>query len=213
MVKIVKQEYEISDTRLMFSIKHFSFDFIELFNSSLRQLDTPFFIQNIIKFDFSIWFLVAIVSIITTIFCLVIIAFILFWKYSVSGFQPTFNGASKRSSNKLQNLDYDKIPIQKIQFSLTVFYGDVLFELLSLLPNFHGFSKMQGMDRKKDGHAQCKVITTNIKNNFGLNFKKTCCLGHLCCVQDDCEIFVRFAFHNGTFRCSENIHILVVGQL
>ncbi len=72
---------------------------------------------------------------------------------------------------------------------------------------------MQSMDRKNDGHAWCKVITTNIKNNYGLSFKKTCCLGHLCCVQDDCEDFVRFAFHNGTFGCVENIHILVVGQM
>jgi hypothetical protein len=109
-------------------------------------------------------------------------------------------------------LDYDKIPIQKIQFLLIVFYGDVLFELLPLL-NAHGSSEMQGMDRKNDGHAWCKVIATNIKNNFGLNFKKTCCLGHLCCVEDDCENFVRSASHNGIFWCDENIHILVIGQM
>jgi hypothetical protein len=66
-----------------------------------------------------------------------------------------------------------------------VFDGDVLFELSPLLLNAHGSSKMQGMDRKNDGHAWCKVITTNIENNFGLSFKKIRCLGHLHCVQDD----------------------------
>jgi hypothetical protein len=64
--------------------------------------------------------------------------------------------------NKLWNLDYDKILVQKVQFLLTIFDGDVLFELLPMLPNAHGSLKMQGMDRKYDGHAWCIVITTNI---------------------------------------------------
>jgi hypothetical protein len=57
------------------------------------------------------------------------------------------------SSNELWNLDYDKIPIQKIQFLSTIFDGDVLFELPPLLLNAHNFSKMQGMDKKNDGHV------------------------------------------------------------
>jgi hypothetical protein len=48
----------------------------------------------------------------------------------------------RRSSNEMQNLDYDKIPIQKVQFLPTIFYGDVLFELSPLLLNVHGSSKM-----------------------------------------------------------------------
>jgi hypothetical protein len=39
------------------------------------------------------------------------------------------------SSNELQILDYDKIHVQKVQFLSIVFDGDVLFELLPLLPN------------------------------------------------------------------------------
>jgi hypothetical protein len=46
---------------------------------------------------------------------------------------------------------------------------------------------MQGMDRKYDGHAWSKVITTNIKHSFGLNFKKVYCLGHLRYVKWDCD--------------------------
>jgi len=34
-----------------------------------------------------------------------------------------------QSSNKLWNLDYDKILVQKVQFLLIYFDGDVLFEL------------------------------------------------------------------------------------
>jgi len=60
-------------------------------------------------------------------------------------------------------------------------------------------SQMQGMDRKYDGHVWCRVITTNIKNNFGVNFKKACCLGHLRCLYDDYENFVRIGSCNEIF--------------
>jgi hypothetical protein len=72
---------------------------------------------------------------------------------------------------------------------------------------------MQGTDKKYDGHAWCKVITTNIKKKFGFNFKKTRCLGHLRCVQDNCENFVHIASHNEMFWFSECTHILVTCQI
>ncbi len=90
------------------------------------------------------------------------------------------------TSNQLQNLDYSKIPLQKIQFLPITFTEDVFFKFPFVFLTMHMPSQMQGMDRKYDGHAWCKVITTNIKNNFGLNFKKVHCLGHLQCLHDDC---------------------------
>jgi hypothetical protein len=72
---------------------------------------------------------------------------------------------------------------------------------------------MQGMDRKYDGHAWCKLVTTNIKNSFGFTFRKARCLGQLWCVQDDCENFVHYAFHNEAFKCGECVHIVVIGQM
>jgi hypothetical protein len=59
----------------------------------------------------------------------------------------------------------------------------------------------------------CKVITTNIKNSIGLNFTKTCCLGHMCCVQDDWNNFLCFGSYNQIFWCSECVHIPMVGQM
>ncbi len=91
---------------------------------------------------------------------------------------------------------YNKIPILKVQFLPIAFNGDILFELLSLLSNAHNSSQMQGMDKKYDGHAWCKVITINIKTNYGLNFRKVRYLGHLRYMQDDCENFVHSSFHN-----------------
>ncbi len=104
------------------------------------------------------------------------------------------------NSNKLRNLDYDKIPFEKNHFLLIAFDGDVLFELLLFFLNVHNPSQMaQGMNRKYDGHACCKVIITNIKNSFRFNLRKVCFLGHLHCVQDDCENFVHFGSHNEIF--------------
>ncbi len=72
---------------------------------------------------------------------------------------------------------------------------------------------MQGMDRNYDGHAWSKLVITNIKNVFRFNFRKVRCLGHLQCVQDDCENFVHFAIHNERFWCGECIYIPVLGQM
>jgi hypothetical protein len=72
---------------------------------------------------------------------------------------------------------------------------------------------MQGMDRKYDVCAWCKLVTTNIENSFGFSFKKAHCLGHLRYVQDDCENFVLFAIQNKTFWCGECTHILILGQM
>ncbi len=46
------------------------------------------------------------------------------------------------------------------------------------------------MDRKNDGHAWCKVKTTNIKNDFNLIFWKARCLGHLQCQNDGYDFFL-----------------------
>jgi hypothetical protein len=106
---------------------------------------------------------------------------------------------ARHTYNKFWNLDYDKIPIHYVPFMPTLFNGDVTFELPPLLPNIHNSSQLQNMDRKYDGHVWCKVITTNIKNSFGLNFRKVCCLGHLLCVQDDCENFLHLGSRNEIF--------------
>jgi hypothetical protein len=78
----------------------------------------------------------------------------------------------------------------------TTFNGDILLELLPLPPSNPSSTQMQGMDKKYDGHAWSKVITTNIKNSFGLSFRKLHCLGHLCYVKMDCDYLVCFRAWN-----------------
>jgi hypothetical protein len=80
-------------------------------------------------------------------------------------------------------------------------------------PMLMAFQKCRAWIKKNDGHAWCKVITTNIKNSFGLNFRKMFCLGNFYCVQDDCENFVHSIFRNETFWCNESVHIPIIGQM
>ncbi len=89
---------------------------------------------------------------------------------------------TRHAFNELCNIDYEKIAIQIISFLPTTFNGDILFEMPLLSPSNPSSSQMQGTDIRYDGHAQSKVITTNIKNSFGFNFKKVHYLGHLHCV-------------------------------
>ncbi len=82
-----------------------------------------------------------------------------------------------------------------------------------MLLTLHKPLQMLDMDRKFVGHAWCKVITINIKNSFGFNFRKAHCFGHLCCVQDNCENFVHTAYCNEILWCSECTHILIISQI
>jgi hypothetical protein len=52
----------------------------------------------------------------------------------------------EHASNKLQNLDYNNIPFQKVQFLPIAFDGDVIFELPPMLSTIHRPLQMQGMD-------------------------------------------------------------------
>ncbi len=79
--------------------------------------------------------------------------------------------------------------------------------------NAHRLSQMQGMDRRYNGHAWSKLVTTNIKKLSKFSFRKAYCLHHLWCVQDDCGNFVRSTTHNETFWCGECPHILVLSQV
>jgi hypothetical protein len=104
----------------------------------------------------------------------------------------------RHASNELRNLDYNKITILIVSILPTTFNNDIIFKLPPLSPSNPSSTYMQGMDKKYDGHAWSKVITTNIKNNFGLSFKKVRCLGHLRCVMMHYDCLVHFGAWNET---------------
>jgi len=75
--------------------------------------------------------------------------------------------------------------------------GDILFELLFIHHPLGHFEKLQGMDKKYDGHVWCKLQIGNIKNSFALGFKTMKCLGHLCGLNDSYPLFQH------SFACNE----------
>jgi hypothetical protein len=94
--------------------------------------------------------------------------------------------ASKGVRNVFKTLDFDSLDIQRVKFLPPTFNGDVLFELPPV-DTSGPFHMMQGMDKRHDGHAWSKSITSNIKSDMSLTFRTSTCIGHLRCENQDCE--------------------------
>jgi hypothetical protein len=50
---------------------------------------------------------------------------------------------------------------------------------------------MHGMDKRHDGHAWTKTVTSNIKSDMSLTFRTSTCIGHLRFENQDCEYISR----------------------
>jgi hypothetical protein len=100
---------------------------------------------------------------------------------------------SKGARNAFKSLDYDTLDIRKVEFLPPTFDGDVLFELpLVDTSALHSRSKsMQGMDKRHDGHAWTKTVTSHIKNDMKLMFHTSTCAGHLRSGNQDYEYTTR----------------------
>jgi hypothetical protein len=97
--------------------------------------------------------------------------------------------ASKGARNVFKTLDFDSLDIQRVQFLLPTFNGDVLFELpLVDTSGLQTHAKlMHGMDKRHDGHAWTKTVTSNIKSNMSLTFHTSTYIGHFRCENQDCK--------------------------
>jgi hypothetical protein len=97
---------------------------------------------------------------------------------------------SKGVRNVFKTLDFDSLDIRRVQFLPPTFNGDVLFELppVDMSGPFH---MMHGMDKRHDGHAWTKTVTSNIKSDMSLTFRTSNCTGHIRCENQDCEFTSR----------------------
>jgi hypothetical protein len=82
--------------------------------------------------------------------------------------------------SELKSLDYGAIITEFMDYLPTKFNGDIFLEFLLVHHPLGQSRKLQGMDRKFDGHVWCKLQTSNIENSLGLGFRTMKCLGHLC---------------------------------
>ena len=93
---------------------------------------------------------------------------------------------SKGVRNFFKTLDFDTLDIQRVKFLPPTFNGDVPFELPPI-DTSGPFYMMHGMNKRHDGHAWTKTVTSNIKNDMSLTFYTSTCIGHLRCENQDCE--------------------------
>ena len=98
--------------------------------------------------------------------------------------------AIKGVRNVFKALDFDTLDIQRVKFLPPTFNGDVLFELPAI-DKSGSFHMMHGMDKRHDGHAWTKTVTSNIKSDVSLTFRTSTCIGHLRCENQECEYITR----------------------
>ena len=97
------------------------------------------------------------------------------------------------SKSALSKFDFNNIRTEKVEFLPPCFDGDVIFELPPI-GNSATLSQarlLRGMDKRHDGHAWTRTITSNIKNDMGLTFRTSSCSGHLKCTNADCDYITR----------------------
>ena len=94
--------------------------------------------------------------------------------------------AMKGVRNVFKTLHFDTLDIQRVKFLPPTFNGDVLF-VLSPIDKLGPFHMMHGMDKRHDGYAWTKTVTSNIKSDVNLTFRTSSCIGHLRCENQECE--------------------------
>jgi hypothetical protein len=89
--------------------------------------------------------------------------------------------------------------------------GDAIFELPAILaPKDGATGKLDGMDRKFDGHAWTETQTTNLSGSKSdLSFKYVKCMEHLRCVNEECAYFLRSGEHNDLYWDGSSSEVLV----
>ncbi len=70
------------------------------------------------------------------------------------------------------------------------FDKDNIFELLHVSNEDGDLRQINNMDLEYDGHIWSRMMTANIKNDFGLKFKVTKCFKHLRCQNDIYPFFI-----------------------
>jgi hypothetical protein len=103
--------------------------------------------------------------------------------------------------------------IEVINFLPTKFDSDMLFELPLVCKPMGVSKQMQGMEKKYDDHAWCKVKITNIKNSFRLGFRSAKRLGHLWCQNDSRYVFFQSCAHSENNWSDDSSQVLLPAKL
>ena len=120
-------------------------------------------------------------------------------------------GSHQVGRSELKNVDLASFSHQKVNYLPTRYNTDIVFELLPL-PNVKGSgaAMLEGMDRRRDGHAWTETATTNITDPDGqLSFRYVKCLGHLRCQNISCPQLERCGDYNEKYWEGSSPDVLI----
>jgi hypothetical protein len=97
--------------------------------------------------------------------------------------------ARKGSKSILSRVDFSTVRIFAVNCLPPSFDGTAVYVLpASSTSSSRSQAKLlEGMDKRHDGHAWTRTVTTHILNEMGLSFRMSSCLGHLICSNDQCN--------------------------
>ena len=115
--------------------------------------------------------------------------------------------------SEFKSVDLATFPHQKLNYLPTKYNGNIVFELppLSTVKS-GGAAMLEGMDRRRDGHAWTETATTNISDPDGqLSFRYVKCLGHLRCENLSCPHLERCGEYNEMYWEGSTPEVLIPG--
>jgi hypothetical protein len=113
----------------------------------------------------------------------------------------------------LKIVDLASYPHHMVKYLPRQYNGDAIFELPAIVaPKDGAASRLDGMDRKFDGHAWTEMQTTNLSGSKSdLSFKYVKCMGHLRCMNEECAHFLRSGKYNDLYWDGSSSEVLVPG--
>ena len=120
-------------------------------------------------------------------------------------------GSSKSGRSILKTADLSTFKHEVVKFLPVEYNGNCIFELpLVAVVKEGGLSRLDGMDRKRDGHVWTEMATTNIFDPSGvLTFKYVKCMGHLRCTNPDCRCVGESNKYNELFWTGSSPDVLI----
>ena len=102
-------------------------------------------------------------------------------------------GSMPGSKNVFKKIDYDKLQIQVVNHLPPRFDGTHVFVLpaAEVSSSQTRAKSLDNMDKQYDGHVWTKTQTTTIRNDVGLAFRSSSCVGHLQCHNPSCDYLQR----------------------
>ena len=120
-------------------------------------------------------------------------------------------GCSKSGMSILKTADLSTFKHEVVKFLPVEYNGNCIFELPPVVVvKEGGLCRLDGMDRKQDGHVWTETATTNISDPSGiLTFKYVKCMGHLRCTNPDCRCVGESNKYNELFRTRSSPDVLI----